>query len=548
MTTRIARAFRGGFAIIVTLGMALCVAGVARADERASQNFDGMTSSSTAALPSGWKLSGASAPTYSDAANTSAVTASFGTSVTTAPSTGGTYLWVNGVLASGTDKAVGFLTSSSYLGPRSILYQYTNNTGSTLTGLIASWDYEKYRSGTRAFDWTFFYSTDGTNWTAVSAGNQSYSADANITTVLNPPTSTSKIGVPLVASLANGSSLYLRWTYTGNGGSTSAQGLGIDNFRLNDSISVATVTASGGASAATDGWTVSTSGTAGSFQGNSADNGGGSAAGAGNPAWGLYANSGGSVSATRLLGGSVATGQTVSLNFDNGWVESGGSVAIEYLLTNSVSGNETALRFQFANGASSYELVDSSGTRSLSVPFTADGGTASFRITGSGTYSFSWRGSTLTGTLQSSRATVNAIRVINSNAGSDTPRNVYFNTLATSCVDVDQDGVCVATDCNDRNASVGAASVTYYLDGDNDGYGVSSTSQVACSQPSGYTTQAGDCDDTKNSVYTGAPELCDGLDNDCDTTVDEDITFVNYYPDVDGDGFGAAGSSPTSAC
>ena len=30
MTTRIARAFRGGFAIIVTLGMALCVAGVAR--------------------------------------------------------------------------------------------------------------------------------------------------------------------------------------------------------------------------------------------------------------------------------------------------------------------------------------------------------------------------------------------------------------------------------------------------------------------------------------------------------------------------------------
>jgi len=41
----------------------------------------------------------------------------------------------------------------------------------------------------------------------------------------------------------------------------------------------------------------------------------------------------------------------------------------------------------------------------------------------------------------------------------------------------------------------------------------------------------GDCDDTEVTVYPEAPELCDGLDNDCDTIVDEDTDI-----DLDGDG------------
>ena len=197
-----------------------------------SQNFDDMVTSSTSSLPSGWAF-GAGSATFGG--GTTAVTREAGTSgagILTGTSGGGAYLFVDGVLASGTDKSIGFLTSTSYSGPRSIMFKYTNSTGYDLSSFTASWDYEKYRSGTRQFDWTFFSSTDGITWTARTSGAHSYFADANNTTVSNPPTSMPKTDIAISASVANGASLYLRWNYAGIGGSTNAQALGIDNFSL----------------------------------------------------------------------------------------------------------------------------------------------------------------------------------------------------------------------------------------------------------------------------------------------------------------------------
>ena len=74
--------------------------------------------------------------------------------------------------------------------------------------------------------------------------------------------------------------------------------------------------------------------------------------------------------------------------------------------------------------------------------------------------------------------------------------------------------------------------VTLYQDADGDGYGVAAITQFACSPPVGWATQSGDCNDANSAVHPGAPELCNGSDDDCDSLVDEDALGV----DTDGDG------------
>lgn len=85
-----------------------------------------------------------------------------------------------------------------------------------------------------------------------------------------------------------------------------------------------------------------------------------------------------------------------------------------------------------------------------------------------------------------------------------------------------------------------------YLDEDGDGYGTEALSACPDAHPARYSaTEGGDCDDSSAQINPAAAEDCDGLDQDCDQSVDEG-TVVPFWPDADADGFGSG--EPTQAC
>jgi len=78
----------------------------------------------------------------------------------------------------------------------------------------------------------------------------------------------------------------------------------------------------------------------------------------------------------------------------------------------------------------------------------------------------------------------------------------------------------------------------FYEDMDMDGYGNASTLISTCVQPLGYITSAGDCNDMNAAVNDGMMEICNDVDDNCNSLVDDGLTFTDYYFDNDGDAFG----------
>ncbi len=167
---------------------------------------------------------------------------------------------------------------------------------------------------------------------------------------------------------------------------------------------------------------------------------------------------------------------------------------------------------------------------------------------------------------------------------------------ATDCDDADGDtnpGAAEACDGIDNNcdgvADEDLSLVTWYVDGDGDGWGLVSEPLLLCEgedPPAGYARDLGDCDDGDGNINPGAPEgdcadpvdyncdgsvgyadldrdgfvaceecddadgavnpgateVCDGDDNDCDGVVDPSIATdaATWYADADSDSYGNA--------
>ncbi len=103
-------------------------------------------------------------------------------------------------------------------------------------------------------------------------------------------------------------------------------------------------------------------------------------------------------------------------------------------------------------------------------------------------------------------------------------------------VDADRDGLSKDEDCDDNDDSIGVAT-TFYTDSDADGHGAGGGDE-ACEAPTGTSATNDDCDDANATVYPGAEDICDAIDNDCDGVIDNGATSTVYYVDADADGFG----------
>ncbi len=90
--------------------------------------------------------------------------------------------------------------------------------------------------------------------------------------------------------------------------------------------------------------------------------------------------------------------------------------------------------------------------------------------------------------------------------------------------------------CVGNGGGGGGDTETYYIDIDQDSYGdVNDTAGTEFeSDPGiGWSLTNDDCDDTEASVNPGATEVCDGIDNNCDGSVDEGCSVGVYSDDFE---------------
>ena len=196
-------------------------------------------------------------------------------------------------------------------------------------------------------------------------------------------------------------------------------------------------------------WTLKATGVIGSstngcFIGSSINNAGGTPPGidVGGKSWGIYANSGNYTAAYRTFtNGPLMLGQSLLINMDNGYIDSGQSVGL-VLRDNNASGSandyNVGARFEFLyigfDTTKSYKVVDAGGLQNIGIPFTGTGLRLVFTLTGVNTYTLlvinnvTSVTNTVSGTLNGA-GPINSIALYNRNAGSGSDHDAYFNSL-----------------------------------------------------------------------------------------------------------------------
>jgi hypothetical protein len=174
-------------------------------------------------------------------------------------------------------------------------------------------------------------------------------------------------------------------------------------------------------------WSFGNSGVAGQFTGNSTGNAGGASGGinTSGTAWGMFANSGGLASVVRpFTGGALSLGQSVVVDFDNGFIDTGATVGLSL----QTSGGANRIEFYFVGGDSSYTINNGSAL-GTGIGFTGDGLRLTFTLTGANSMNLT------VGSLNGSNGGTNSVFTglsLNGGVGTDIERIRFFNANAGS--------------------------------------------------------------------------------------------------------------------
>lgn len=116
-----------------------------------------------------------------------------------------------------------------------------------------------------------------------------------------------------------------------------------------------------------------------------------------------------------------------------------------------------------------------------------------------------------------------------------------------------------STDCNDANNLIhpsaedicnsiddncngeideDALFVIQYADADGDEFGNIVNDSVSCFELLGFVLDSTDCNDTNAFINPASSEICNAIDDNCNTDIDEGLTIYTFYADTDADGFG----------
>lgn len=148
--------------------------------------------------------------------------------ITTNPTTGGVY-----AATVGSGKGMAFQPTGTDFteGANShVTLRLANTSGAAWTGITVNFDWIYRNNEARSDTMNFSWSTDGTNFTTISAAQLVTALVADSTTF----TSVTNSALALTgASVANNGFLYLRWAHTAASGSGSRDEIGIDNVSVN---------------------------------------------------------------------------------------------------------------------------------------------------------------------------------------------------------------------------------------------------------------------------------------------------------------------------